>query len=50
MQDWEEGDGDTLAPELLGDAQPTPSCDVFSLGATIYELATGEAPCARVCF
>ena len=40
-QDWEEGDGDTLAPELLGDAQPTPACDVFSLGATLYELATG---------
>ena len=41
-QDWEEGDGDTLAPELLGDTQPTPACDVFSLGATLYELATGR--------
>ena len=42
MQDWEEGDGDYLAPELLSDDEPTPAADMYSLGATIYELATGE--------
>jgi len=41
-QDWEEGDGDYLAPELLQEANPTPAADIFSLGATLYECATGE--------
>ncbi len=43
MQDWEEGDGDYLAPELLSDDKPTPAADMYSLGATIYECATGES-------
>ncbi len=43
-QDWEEGDGDTLAPELLGGAEPSPANDIFSLGASLYELATGARP------
>ncbi|KAK9844695.1 hypothetical protein WJX74_005606 [Apatococcus lobatus] len=41
--DWEEGDGDFVAPELLrpgGHAEP--SADIFSFGATLYELSTGE--------
>lgn len=42
MQDWEEGDGDYLAPELLSDDKPTPAADMYSLGATIYECATGK--------
>lgn len=41
MQDWEEGDGDYLAPELLQEASPTPAADIYSLGATLYECATG---------
>jgi len=47
-QDWEEGDGDTLAPELLGGAEPSPASDVFSLGASLYELATGARPGPRL--
>jgi serine/threonine protein kinase len=42
-RDWEEGDGDYVAPELLRNCeQPTSAADVFSLGATLYECATGE--------
>ena len=41
-QDWEEGDGDYLAPELLHDAKPTPAADIYSLGATLFETATGD--------
>ena len=42
-KDWEEGDGDYVAPELLRNCeQPTPAADIFSLGATLYECATGE--------
>ncbi|KAK9819802.1 hypothetical protein WJX72_002609 [[Myrmecia] bisecta] len=41
--DWEEGDGNYLAPELLNDAsEPSCAADIFSLGATLYECATGE--------
>ena len=41
--DWEEGDGDYVAPELLkSGCEPTSAADVFSLGATLYECATGE--------
>ena len=48
-QDWEEGDGDYLAPELLHDAKPTPAADIYSLGATLFETATGVlAPHDRV--
>ncbi len=42
-KDWDEGDGDYVAPELLKNCeQPTSAADVFSLGATLYECATGE--------
>ncbi|KAL0054481.1 hypothetical protein WJX82_009592 [Trebouxia sp. C0006] len=41
--DWEEGDGKYVAPELLnGLVEPTPAADIYSLGATLYECATGE--------
>lgn len=44
LQDWEEGDGDFVAPELLhAGAHAEPSADVFSFGATLYVLATGTA-------
>ena len=43
MQDWEEGDGDYVAPELLqAGGEPSPASDIFSLGATLYECATGR--------
>lgn len=42
-KDWEEGDGDYVAPELLRTGiEPTPAADIFSLGATLYECATGQ--------
>ena len=50
---WEEGDGRYVAPELLSSAfssspfsspRPTPAADVFSLGATLFECATGRPP------
>ncbi|KAL4427957.1 hypothetical protein ABPG75_002046 [Micractinium tetrahymenae] len=41
--DWEEGDGDYVAPELLSaGGEPSPAADIFSLGATLYECATGR--------
>ena len=42
--DWEEGDGDYVAPELLRAAseQPRPAADIFSLGATLFQCATGR--------
>lgn len=42
--DWEEGDGDYVAPELLRAAteQPYPAADIFSLGATVFQCATGR--------
>jgi tRNA A-37 threonylcarbamoyl transferase component Bud32 len=43
MHDWEEGDGQYVAPELLlAGCEPTPAADVFSLGATLFEAATGR--------
>ncbi|BDA41689.1 probable membrane-associated tyrosine- and threonine-specific cdc2-inhibitory kinase at N-terminal half [Coccomyxa sp. Obi] len=42
QRDWEEGDGDYLAPELLCDDKPTSAADMYSLGATMYECATGD--------
>ena len=41
VQEWEEGDGDYVAPELLQGAEPTPAADIFSLGATLYQCLTG---------
>ena len=47
---WEEGDGRYVAPELLSSSaaasspRPTPAADVFSLGATLFECATGKPP------
>jgi len=42
-KDWEEGDGDYVAPELLrSGCDPSPAADVFSLGAALYECATGH--------
>ncbi|KAL6777074.1 hypothetical protein ACKKBF_B20120 [Auxenochlorella protothecoides x Auxenochlorella symbiontica] len=41
-RDWEEGDGDYVAPELLNGAEPGPPADMFSLGASLYECATGR--------
>ena len=41
----EDGDGGYVAPELLNlnaDAKPKPSCDIFSFGAMLYEVATGR--------
>jgi serine/threonine protein kinase len=44
---WEEGDGDYVAPELLrSKGAPSPAADIYSLGATLYECATGTAPCS----
>ena len=44
MQDWEEGDGDFVAPELLRpEAHAESSADIFSFGATLYELSTGKS-------
>ena len=49
-QDWEEGDGKYVAPELLnGRIEPTPAADVYSLGATLYECATGETLTTWLC-
>lgn len=43
--DWEEGDGRYVAPELLrgpGETEPSSAADVYSLGAALYECATGH--------
>ena len=41
-QEWQEGDGDYVAPELLSSAtEPSAAADMYSLGATAYECATG---------
>ena len=51
LQEWEEGDGRYLAPELLTDGDPTPAADIFSLGATLFQCITGELLplCLLVC-
>ena len=41
----EDGDGEYVAPELLNlnaDEKPQPSCDIFSFGAMLYEVASGR--------
>lgn len=42
-QDWEEGDGHYVAPELLASdtGLPTAAADLYSLGATLFECVTG---------
>lgn len=44
MQEWwEEGDGNYVAPELLkSNGSPSPAADIYSLGVTMYECATGK--------
>lgn len=39
--DWEEGDGAYVAPELLQGGDPSPSADMYSFGAMLYEWASG---------
>lgn len=44
MWEWEEGDGNYIAPEVLNagiNEQPTDKADIFSLGVTLYALLTG---------
>ena len=43
VQEWEEGDGEYVAPELLRGCGPSPAADVYSLGATVYECLTGRS-------
>ena len=33
-----------LAPELIDGEEPTPACDVYSAGITLYELVSGNPP------
>ena len=47
-QEWEEGDGEYVAPELLRGFAPTPAADIYSLGATVYESLTGGALLPRL--
>lgn len=50
LQDWEEGDGDYVAPELLqAGGEPSERADIFSLGASLYECATGALGPAGPC-
>jgi len=39
-EDGQEGDQNYMAPELLSSDQKHPSADMFSLGITLYELAS----------
>ncbi len=40
------GSPKTVAPEVVQGFAPTPRSDVYSVGATLYELLTGQAPFA----
>jgi serine/threonine-protein kinase len=33
-----------LAPEVIRGQQPSPACDVYAVGVTLYELLAGEPP------
>lgn len=44
LQEWLEGDGNYLAPELLTSEEPTFAADIYSAGATIFECCTGTGP------
>jgi serine/threonine-protein kinase len=33
-----------LAPELLTGSEPSPACDVYALGITLYEVLAGQPP------
>ena len=39
-EDGQEGDTSYMAPELLSSGTRQPSADIFSLGLTLYELAS----------
>jgi hypothetical protein len=39
---------DYMAPEVAGGQQPSPAADVFSLGATLYDLLEGCSPYGEV--
>jgi hypothetical protein len=36
-----------IAPERLGDGEESSACDLFSLGATLYQAVTGKSPFHR---
>lgn len=38
------GSPNTMAPELVSDSKPTAASDRYSLGATLYEMLTGQPP------
>ncbi|EST18725.1 hypothetical protein M878_44615 [Streptomyces roseochromogenus subsp. oscitans DS 12.976] len=44
---WIVAASDYIAPELLHGARREPSSDLFSLGATLYQLVAGQAPFHR---
>lgn len=46
VQDWQEGDGAYLAPELLTSSPPTHAADIYSAGATVFECCTGQSRCS----
>lgn len=45
---WQEGDGRYLAPEILARSGPSAAADVFSLGISLLQCATGAHGVRRV--